>query len=126
MLTARKLCSSRMVVSPTSRANALKSSAVVTAMLALFCAVSNAGNYRPPDKIENQQPAGGLVMDYAQDKQLIRAARGRRGRFDVFDVGADIADMGKGERDNLARIGRVGQDFLIAGNRRVETDLADR
>ncbi len=77
MLTARKHCSSRMVVSPTSRTNTLKRLAVVTALLALFCAVSNAGNYRPPDKIENQKPADGLVMDYAQDKQLFRAARGR-------------------------------------------------
>ena len=49
---------------------------MVTALLALFCAVSNADNYRPPDKIEKQKPAGGLVMDYAQDKQLFRATRG--------------------------------------------------
>ena len=77
MLTARKYCSSRMVVSPTSRANTLKRLAVVTALLALFCAVSNAGNYRPPDKIEKQKPADGLVMDYAQDKHLFRPARGR-------------------------------------------------
>src|SRR6202040_2269732 len=37
-----------------------------------------------------------------------------------------IADMREGEGDDLAGIGRVGQDFLITGNRRVEADLADR
>jgi hypothetical protein len=80
MLATRKNGSNRMVASPTPRADALNRLAVVTALLALFCAVSNAGNYRPPDapdKIEKQKPAGGLVMDYAQDKQLFRAARGR-------------------------------------------------
>ena len=41
-------------------------------------------------------------------------------------VGADIADMGKGEGDDLPGIGRIGQDFLIAGDRGVEADFADR
>ena len=80
MMVARKHCSSRMVTSPTPRANALNRLAVVTALLALFCAVSNAGNYRPPDapdKIEKKESVSGLIMDYAQDKQLFRAARGR-------------------------------------------------
>src|SRR3546814_4316518 len=36
-----------------------------------------------------------------------------------------IADMGKGEGDDLSRIAGVGQDFLIAGHRGVETDFAD-
>jgi hypothetical protein len=54
------------------------------------------------------------------------AARGRGGGFDVFGVGADVADMGKREGDDLAGIGRVGHDFLIAGHRGVEADLADR
>ena len=50
----------------------------------------------------------------------------RRGRgLDVLAVGADIADMGKGEGDDLTGIGGVGQDFLIAGDRGVEADLAD-
>src|SRR5690348_16632490 len=33
--------------------------------------------------------------------------------------------MGKGEADDLSGIGRIGEDLLIAGHRRVETDLAD-
>ena len=46
-------------------------------------------------------------------------------RLDVIVVGADIADMRKGEGDDLARIGRIGQDLLIAGHGGVEADLAD-
>jgi hypothetical protein len=42
----------------------------------------------------------------------------------IVVIGADIADMGKGEGDELAGIGRVGQDFLIPGHGGVETHLA--
>src|SRR5690606_20518149 len=47
-------------------------------------------------------------------------------RLDIFQIGAGIADMGKGEGDDLAGIGRTGEDFLVARHRGVETDLADR
>src|SRR5262249_22220104 len=47
-------------------------------------------------------------------------------RLDVLGIGADIADMREGEGDDLPGIGRIGQDLLIAGHRRVEADLADR
>ncbi len=47
-------------------------------------------------------------------------------RLGVLLVHADIADMREGEGDDLPGIGRVGQDFLIAGHRRVEADLARR
>jgi hypothetical protein len=43
-----------------------------------------------------------------------------------FGIGADIADMGKGEVDDLTGIGGVGHDLLIAGHRGVEADLAHR
>ena len=46
--------------------------------------------------------------------------------FDIFVVGADIADMGKGEGDDLRGVGRVGENFLIAGHGGVEADFADR
>ena len=45
--------------------------------------------------------------------------------FDVFVVGADVADVRKGERDQLAGIGGIGQDLLIAGHGRVEHQFAD-
>ncbi len=45
--------------------------------------------------------------------------------LEVFVVCADIADMRKGESDDLSGIGGVGQDFLVAGDRGVEAELAD-
>ena len=52
-------------------------------------------------------------------------ARRRLGRFQVLRVGADVADMGKGEGDDLAGVGGVRKDFLIAGHRCIEADFAD-
>ena len=46
--------------------------------------------------------------------------------FDVFFVGADIADVRKREGDDLAGIGRVGEDLLITRHGGVEAHLADR
>ena len=46
--------------------------------------------------------------------------------FDVFVVGPDIADVGEGEGDDLRGVGRVREDFLIAGHGGVEADFADR
>ena len=58
------------------------------------------------------------------------AARARRRRhvhgLDVFVVGADIADMRKGEGDELPGIGGIGENLLITGHRGVEADFADR
>ena len=55
-----------------------------------------------------------------------RAVTGGRAEvFDVFVVGADIADMRKREGDDLAGIGRIGQNLLIAGKRGVEADFGD-
>ncbi len=53
------------------------------------------------------------------------AARRRRRRLDVVAIGADIADMREGEGDDLAGIGGIGDDLLIAGHAGVEADLAD-
>ena len=59
-----------------------------------------------------------------------RADRGRRGRrvdhLDVLAIHADDPYMGEREGDDLGRVGRIRQDFLVAGHRRVEADLADR
>ena len=58
------------------------------------------------------------------------ADRGRCGGgvdgFDVLVVDADDSDMREGEGDDLGGVGGVGEDFLVAGHRRVEADLADR
>ncbi len=47
-------------------------------------------------------------------------------RFHVLVVGADDADMRKGEADDLPGIRGIGKDFLIAGHRGVEANLAHR
>jgi hypothetical protein len=44
--------------------------------------------------------------------------------FDVFLVDAVVADVRIRERDDLLAVARVGQDFLVAGDRRVEHDFA--
>ena len=43
----------------------------------------------------------------------------------IIRVGADIADMREGEQHDLVGIGRIGEDFLIAGDRCIETQFAD-
>ncbi|CAH0318007.1 hypothetical protein SRABI106_04262 [Rahnella aquatilis] len=42
------------------------------------------------------------------------------GGFFISGIGADITDMGISESDNLAGIGRISEDFLITGHRRIE------
>ncbi len=54
------------------------------------------------------------------------ARREQAPRFDVVGIHADVADVRIRERDDLARIRRVGQDLLVARHRGVEYDLADR
>ena len=53
-----------------------------------------------------------------------QAARRGPKRLHVFAVGADVADMREGERNDLTGIGRIGEDLLIPGHGRVETHLA--
>ena len=44
--------------------------------------------------------------------------------FHVFGVDAVVADLRIGHGDDLATIAGIGEDFLVAGHRGVETDLA--
>ena len=75
--------------------------------------------------------AGGAVVrgigdGSAQDHAAGARRRRHVHRFDVFVVGADVADMRKGEGDELPGVGGIGEDLLIAGHRGVEADFADR
>ena len=45
--------------------------------------------------------------------------------LDVFRVHTDIADVRISQSDHLAGIGRIGQNFLIAGHRGIEHHLSD-
>jgi len=47
-------------------------------------------------------------------------------RFHIFGIDAGIADMRIGQRDDLAAIARIGEDFLITGDRGIEHHFADR
>ena len=49
----------------------------------------------------------------------------RLGGLHVLEVDADVANLGAREEDELAGVGRVGEDLLVAGQGRVEDHLAD-
>ena len=76
-----------------------------------------------------EMPRGAVIRrrrDGAVQHDAARAGRRRKvDGLDVVLVGADIADMREGEGDDLAGIGRIGEDFLVAGHRGIEADLAD-
>ena len=55
-----------------------------------------------------------------------RAQRMGVQRLHILWVGTNIADMGKGEVDDLPGIGRIGHDLLIARHSGVEADFAHR
>src|SRR6516162_2855619 len=59
---------------------------------------------------------------YSQDQ----SSRCSGGGFDILLIRAHIANMGKGEGDDLSGIGRVGQDLLISGDGGVEADFTRR
>ncbi len=46
------------------------------------------------------------------------------GGFLIESVGADIADVGISEANDLAGITRIGENFLVAGERSIENDFA--
>ncbi len=74
-----------------------------------------------------------LVKGFSLRQLLVSSGRSRItrpagkdvGRLLVFGIGAGIADVGIGQGDDLAGIGRVGEDFLIAGHGGIEHHLAD-
>ena len=77
------------------------------------------------------EPLGGAVVGGIGDVGLEHDAADARERrhvdgLDVLVVGADIADMREGEGDDLAGVGRIGEDLLVAGHGGVEADLARR
>ena len=72
-------------------------------------------------------PVVGRVGDIGlEDRADSTGARGRVEVLDVLGVGADIADMREGEGDDLAGIGGIGKDLLVAGERGVEAHFRDR
>src|SRR5690606_11194548 len=68
---------------------------------------------------------GGLGDVRTEDCADSARAGSRMQVFNVFAVGADIADMREGECDDLPGIGGIGEDFLVAGERSVKANLAN-
>ena len=84
----------------------------------------DAARHEPFVEAATRTPIGGLG-DRLRDHDAAHARGGRHvDRLDILVIHPDIADMREGEGDDLPRIGGVGQDFLIAGHRRVEADFA--
>lgn len=88
----------------------------------------DAGN---PDKPLTLEPAvevrQGPKIRWIRDRRLQHdPARGGVQSFDVVVIGSHVADMGEGERDDLAGVGGIGDDLLVARHGRVEANLSDR
>ena len=86
----------------------------------------NIAGFQPLVEMPGRAVVGGLghrFLDDAADD----AGRGREvRRLDIVVIGADIADMREGEGDDLPGVGRIGEDFLVAGHGGVEADFAHR
>ncbi len=65
-------------------------------------------------------PVAGDGGELAHDEAFDVGPRG----FVIVAAGAVVADLRVGEDDDLAGIGGVGEDFLVAGERGIEDDLA--
>jgi hypothetical protein len=72
-------------------------------------------------------PEVGWLGDVGAKYRAARAGRSRQiDGFDILLVGSDHSDMGECKSDDLAGVGRVGQNFLVSGHSGVETDFTDR
>ncbi|EIL99181.1 putative thioesterase [Rhodanobacter thiooxydans LCS2] len=66
-------------------------------------------------------PAAGAARQVTHDQP----GRVHGGGFGIFGIDAGVADVRIGQRDDLACIGRIGEDLLVTGHGRVENHLAD-
>jgi hypothetical protein len=64
-------------------------------------------------------PVGGNLGEFPDDEGFDVGTRG----FFVIEIGADVADVGIGEANDLPRVTRIGKNFLIAGETRIENDF---
>ena len=67
---------------------------------------------RPPAALEQRQ-----VADHEAGSVDLRG-------LEILGVGAGIADVRVGQRDDLPAVGRIREDLLVAGHRRIEYHLA--
>ena len=83
----------------------------------------NAAGLQPLIEMARGAVVGRVGDGRAQHHAAHTGGRGHGHRLDVLLVGAHIADMGEGEGDDLAAIGRIREDLLIAGDGGVEAHL---
>jgi hypothetical protein len=67
---------------------------------------------------------GSPVAGHRRELAHHQALDVRAGSLIVLRVGAVVADVRVSEDDDLAGVGRIGEDFLVTGDGRVENDLA--
>src|SRR5919106_5480239 len=77
--------------------------------------------FQPPREVG----AGAMVGRLADGSSQDHAPCMTGGRLEILGVGADIADVRKGEGDELPGVGGVAQDLLIARHGGVVNVLAD-
>jgi hypothetical protein len=85
----------------------------------------DAARFQPRIEVAARAIVRGLGDVGLQNRAACAVRRRHVHGFDVFVVYADVSNMRKREGDDLAGIGGVGEDFLIAGHRGVEAHLAD-
>ena len=73
-----------------------------------------------------QRAGGSPVAGHGRLVANDKAGHVRLPRLDIARRDAVVTDLGRRHRDDLAGVGRVREDLLIAGHTRVEHDLATR
>ncbi len=86
----------------------------------------HAAPLHPVVEIALAAPVGRIGRGVAEDRAARRGVRAAADLLDVLDIGPGVADVREGEGQDLAHIGRVGQDLLIPGHGGVEDHLAER
>ena len=100
-------CAMTALGMPRSRIRAVSARVSMPAMPMMLRRFSQASRWPSARQFD------GSVMS-ARRTQPAHAGRAREiGRLDVLVIGPDIADVGKGEGDDLAGIGGIGEDLLI-------------
>jgi hypothetical protein len=65
-------------------------------------------------------PVGSDLRKFADNQGFDIRARS----FFVIEIGANVADVGIGQANNLTRVTGVGENFLIAGETGIKNDFA--
>ena len=89
-------------------------------------------NWRSAAGLEGYLRAHGIVaiagIDTRALTRRLRSGGVLRGAIGTGDIGVErrravVPHLGAGHRDDLARVGGIGEDLLVAGHARVEHDL---